>query len=64
MVFHQLQQAVSELTNGRVAGALGMRAEHVKEWHQGVQWEEELEGQGTPDDGDNWHLFVQLVQAA
>ncbi len=28
----ELRGVVGELTNGRVAGASGMRAEHVKKW--------------------------------
>jgi hypothetical protein len=60
----KLQQVAGELTNGRAAGASGMCAEHVKEWLNGVQWEEDPEGHGVNSAGDNWHLFVQLVQAA
>ncbi len=41
-----------------------MRAEHVKKWLHDVQQEEDPEGQGAEGAGDNWHLFVWLVQAA
>jgi hypothetical protein len=60
----ELQQVAGELTNGRAASTSGMRAEHVKEWLHGVRWEEDPEGHGVDSTGDNWHLFVQLVQAA
>jgi hypothetical protein len=60
----ELWQVASELTNGRAAGASGMHAEHVKEWLHGVQWEEDPEGHSVDGAGDNWGLFVQLVQAA
>ncbi len=57
--------AAGELSNGQVAGASGMRAKHVKEWLQGIKWEEDPAGQGgIPGDGDNWRLFVRLIQAA
>jgi hypothetical protein len=58
----ELRQVAGELTNGRAAGASGMRTEHVKEWLNGMQWEEDLEGHGVNGAGDNWRLFVQLVQ--
>ncbi len=41
-----------------------MRAKHVKKWLHDVQWEEDPEGQGADGAGDNWRLFVWLVQAA
>ncbi len=41
-----------------------MRAEHVKEWLRDVRRAEDPEGQGAVGAGDNWRLFVQLVQAA
>jgi hypothetical protein len=42
-----------------------MRAKHVKEWLWGIKWEEDPEGQGgIPGKGDNWRLFVWLIQAA
>ncbi len=59
----KLRQVVGKLTNGQVAGASGMRAEHVSEWLHGVQREEDPEGQGADGAGDSWHFFVQLVQA-
>jgi hypothetical protein len=60
----ELRHVASKLTNGRAAGASGMRAKHVKEWLHGMQREEDPEGHGIDGAGDNWHLFVQLVQAA
>jgi hypothetical protein len=60
----ELRGVVGELTNGRAAGASGMRAEHVKKWLNDVQREEDPEGQGAEGAGDNWCLFIRLVQAA
>jgi hypothetical protein len=52
------------LTNGRAGGASGMRAEHVKAWLRGALEEEDPESQGNfVGHGDNWKLFVELVQA-
>jgi len=52
------------LTNGRAGGASSMRAEHVKAWLWGVLEEEDPESQGNfVGHGDNWRLFVELVQA-
>jgi len=51
-------------TNGRAGGASGMRAEHVKAWLRGALEEEDPESQGNfVGNGDNWKLFVELVQA-
>jgi hypothetical protein len=60
----KLREVVGELTNGRAAGASGMRAEHIKGWLRDIQWEEDPEGQGAEGTGDSWCLFVWLVQAA
>jgi hypothetical protein len=60
----ELRQVAGKLTNGQAAGASGMRAEHVKEWLNGMQREEDPEGHGVDGAGDNWRLFVRLVQAA
>ncbi len=57
----ELRQVAGKLMNGQVAGASGMRTEHIKEWLHGMQWEEDPEGHSINDAGDNWHLFVQLV---
>ncbi len=52
------------LTNGRAGGASGMRDKHIKEWLWGVLEEEDPERQGRCiGHGDNWKLFVDLVQA-
>jgi hypothetical protein len=61
----EIRTAVSKLSNGRAAGASGMRAEHAKEWLRGIRQEDNPERLGGgPGDGDHWRLFVQLVQAA
>jgi hypothetical protein len=41
-----------------------MLAKHVKEWLNGVRWEEDLEDHVVNGAGDRWRLFMQLVQAA
>jgi hypothetical protein len=61
----EIRIAVSELSNGRAAGASRMRAEQAKEWLRGIHQEDNPERLGGgPGDGDHWCLFVQLVQAA
>jgi hypothetical protein len=61
----EIRTAVSKLSNGRAAGASGMRAEHAKEWLRGIFQKDDPERLGGgPGDGDHWRLFVQLVQAA
>ncbi len=40
-----------------------MRAKHVKVWLQGIVEEEDPESQRNQGKGDNWVLFVKLVQA-
>ncbi len=60
----ELRQVAGELTNGQAAGASGMHAKHIKEWLHGMRWEEDPEGHGIDSAGDDWRLFVQLVQAA
>jgi hypothetical protein len=61
----EIRTAVSKLSNGRAAGASGMRAEHAKEWLWGIRQEDDPERLGGgPGNGDHWRLFVQLVQAA
>jgi hypothetical protein len=59
----EIQLATSKLSNGRAAGASKMPAKHVKDWLRGICREEDAEGQGAPSKGDNWQLFVHLVQA-
>jgi hypothetical protein len=44
-------------------GASGMRPKHVKSWLWGAMEEEDPEGRGNQGKGENWELFVQLVQA-
>ncbi len=61
----EIRLAAGELSNSQAAGASGMRAEHVKEWLRGIKREEDPAGQGgIPGDGDNWRLFLRLIQAA
>ena len=60
----EMHVAVGELTNGQAVGASGMRAEHVKAWLRDIRWEEDPTDQGAEGAGDNWRLFMRLVQAA
>jgi hypothetical protein len=61
----EIRLAAGKLSNGQAAGASGMRAKHVKEWLRGIKREEDPAGQGgIPSDGDNWRLFLRLIQAA
>jgi hypothetical protein len=53
---------VGQLRNGRAAGAMGMKAEHLKEWPADVKREEREDG-GVEGLGDQWLLFVKLLQA-
>jgi hypothetical protein len=56
--------AVAELTNSHSAGASRIWAEHLKEWQQGVQLEENPEtGPNNVGAGDKWNALVWLVQA-
>ena len=59
----KIRSAVIRLSNGRAAGASGMRAEDVRGWLSGIQDEENPNTPENPSGGDNWQLFVQLVQA-
>jgi hypothetical protein len=57
----KIRTAVSELSYGRSAGASQMRAEHLKDWLQGMREEEESEGANTTS-GDKWRALTKLVQ--
>ena len=60
----EIRVAVAELTSGRIAGVLCMRAEHLKEWLQGAKLEEDLKTEPTNvGAGKEWDTLVQLVQA-
>jgi hypothetical protein len=58
----EIRDAVVQLSNRRAAGASGMHAEDVKEWLFGIRDEEDPEMPENESGGDNWRLFVQLVQ--
>ena len=53
--------AMGELTNKTMAGALGMRAEDLKGWLQGIKSEEDPET-APNNKGDCWKALVRLVQ--
>jgi hypothetical protein len=42
----EIRTAVSKLSNGRAAGASGMRAKHAKEWLRGIRQEDDPERLG------------------
>jgi hypothetical protein len=57
----EIRGVVGQLRNGRAAGAMGMKAEHLKEWLRGIKHEESENG--VAGEGDCWRLFVLLMQA-
>ena len=60
----EVWDAVRELTNGHSGGASKMRAEHMKEWLQGIQREEDpKQCIGNRRAGGAWRLLMQLVNA-
>ena len=53
------------MSNGRIEGSGGMKAEHIKEWLQGAIRKEKAMTEGTEghtDAGDTWWLLVSLLQ--
>jgi len=59
----EVRVAAGELSNGWSGGASKMRAEHVKEWLQGIRREEDPEQTGNEGTGDAWRLLMKLVTA-
>ena len=59
----EVRVAAGELSNGRSGGASKMRAEHVKEWLQGIRREEDSEQTGNEGAGNPWRLLMTLVTA-
>jgi hypothetical protein len=60
----KIREAAQQLSNGQAPGALGMHAEDVKRWLHGMRLEEDPEsGTGNKNAGDNWRMFLKLVQA-
>jgi hypothetical protein len=60
----EVRVAVAEITNGRSAGASRMRAEHLKDWLQGMHEEKDPDlGAQNATAGDKWRALLQLVQA-
>jgi hypothetical protein len=58
----EVRDAVGELTNGRSGGASKIRAEHMKEWLQGIRREEDPKTAiGNQGAGDAWRLLMRLV---
>jgi hypothetical protein len=58
---HEILEVVVKLQNGRAAGAMGMKAEHLKKWLRGVRREEGKDS--VEGAGDCWRLFISLIQA-
>jgi len=59
----EVRIAAGELSNGWSEGASKIRAEHVKEWLQGIRREEDPEQTGNKGVGDPWRLLMKLVTA-
>ena len=59
----KIRTAVAQLSNSQAPGASGMHAEHAKAWLCGIRKEEHPDAPTNSTTGDNWRLFVQLVQA-
>ncbi len=60
----EIREAAGGLTNGRAAGASGMRGEDVKVWLHSIKLKEDPEvGPNNIGAGDNWRKFVLLAQA-
>jgi hypothetical protein len=57
----EIKGVVGQLRNGRAAGAMGMKVEHLKEWLHRIKHVESENG--VAGEGDCWRLFVRLVQA-
>ena len=56
----ELRVVVGQLHNGRVSGATGMKAKHLKEWLVDMKRDEMEDGvEGT---GDRWWSYVALLQ--
>jgi hypothetical protein len=58
----ELRAVVGSLRNGHAAGAMGMRAEHLKEWLGDMKRKETEDG--VEGIGDRWRSFVALLQAS
>ena len=57
----EIREVVAKLCNGCTAGAMGIKAEHLKEWLCSIKHEEaEASMEGA---GDRWRRFVSLIQA-
>ena len=56
----ELRDVVPGLRNGCAGGTTGIRAENIKGWLQGVEWEENEE-EGNAGAGDTSCTFIRLV---
>ena len=59
----EIRVAVKAMNNGRAGGSSRIRAEDLKGWLRGALDEEDPEVTARDGAGDNWRLFVRLVQA-
>jgi hypothetical protein len=57
----EIRGVVGQLRNGCTVGAMGMKAEHLKEWLCRINYEESENR--VAGKGDCWRLFVQSMQA-
>ncbi len=57
----EIRGVVSGLRNRQAAGATGLQAEHIKVWLQDAEMEEECATHAGR--GDEWRIFLRLIQA-
>ncbi len=59
----EIREVVQGLKKGRAGGTSKICAENLKSWLRGAVKEEDPELTGRKGAGDNWRLFVKLIQA-
>ena len=59
----EIRDVVRGLKKGRAGGTSKICAENIKSWLRGAVEEEDPELTGREGAGDNWRLFVKLIQA-
>jgi hypothetical protein len=62
LVDPKIREVVAKLQNGHAASVMGIKAMPLKEWLHGIK-HEEAENVGVEGAGDQWKLFVSLIQA-
>ena len=59
----EIRDVVQSLRFGQAGGTSKIRAEDIRGWLSGVLVEEDPKLSSADDAGDNWQLFVQLIQS-